>query len=171
MNSKREKQEWKETHLKGKMAESLVYNLLQECGNEIYAIGYEEILPGLSGEGRSSFIRNTIVGKKISAVPDFFVIDKSKQPHLVEVKFRWNSEWHDNDYEMLELIKNNWQEAIIVVVGCLQKPYFRFCKYPFNDSKVLVDSIQKFKLFDVSDEVLKKFNTLVEQYLKKAVMN
>ena len=45
MNNKHEKQEWRETALKGRMAESLVYYLLKESGNEIFKIGYEANLP------------------------------------------------------------------------------------------------------------------------------
>lgn len=168
-NKRREEQEWKETHLKGKMAESLVYNLLQGSGNEVYAIGYEEILPGLSGEGRKNFLRNTIVGKKISAIPDFFVIDNEKQPRLVEVKFRYDSRWHKDDYAKLELLRKNWEEAILVMVSCLQEPYFRFCsKYPSDVDAM--EPIQNFKSFNISDGDLKKFNALVEKYLKKSVI-
>lgn len=170
MNDKHEKQEWRETRLKGKMAESLVYNLLEESGNEVYAIGYEELLPGLSGRGRHNFIRNTIIGKKISSIPDFFVIDKSKQPHLVEVKFRYDSKWHENDYEKLELFKKNWEEAIIVVVSCSQKPYFRFCQYPFSE-KIIIEPIQNFKSFGITDEIIKKFDALIAKYVRSSVMN
>lgn len=68
MNAKREKQEWCETSLKGRMAES----------NE--------------------------VGEKIRSIPDFFVIDKSGTPYLVEVKFRWHPSGHENDSKKLERI-------------------------------------------------------------------
>ncbi|KKS82397.1 MAG: hypothetical protein UV58_C0010G0017 [Candidatus Wolfebacteria bacterium GW2011_GWC1_43_10] len=163
MNRKYEKQEWRETRLKGKMAESLVYNLLQEAGNEVYAIGYEEILPGLSGEGRNKFVRDTIVGKKIAAIPDLFVIDKSKQPHLVEVKFRWYSKWHENDPERIKFLKENWKEAIVIMVGRDQKPYFRFCVHPFEDIK----PIQNFKPFNISDRNIDEFSALIEKYFLK----
>lgn len=154
------KQEWRETSLKGRMAESLVYDLLKESGNEVYRIGYEAILPGLA-RIEESFKRNSEVGEKIRSIPDFFVIDKSGNPHLVEVKFRWDSKWFGGDDKKLGIFEKNWEEVIIVVVNCVQKPYFRFCKRPFNT----IDSIQDFKPFDVHDERIERFNALVEKYL------
>lgn len=160
MDIKREKQEWRETALKGRMAESLVYDLLKESKNEVFRIGYEAILPGLA-RIEESFKRKSEVGEKIRSIPDFFVIDTSGNPHLVEVKFRWDSQWHDNDVKMLGLLKNNWQEVIIAVVSCYEKPYFRFCKHPFDEMK----PIENFEFFGITQELLDKFDVLVEKYL------
>src|SRR3989344_9270661 len=107
MNNKAEKQEWRETSLKGRMAESLVYDLLKESGNEVYKIGYEAILPGLA-RIEESFKRNSDVGEKIRSIPDFFVIDKSGNPYLIEVKFRWHPSGHENDLKRLERIEGSW---------------------------------------------------------------
>jgi len=160
MNNKHEKQEWRETVLKGRMAESLVYDLLKESGNEIFKIGYEAILPGLA-RIEESFKRNSEVGEKIRTIPDFFVIDKLGNPHLVEVKFRWDSKWHENDNKMLRLLKNSWQEIIIAVVSCYDKPYFRFSKYPFDE----IVQIKNLEQFGITQELLDKFDALVEKYL------
>ena len=78
MDNKHKKQEWRETSLKGRMAESLVYDLLKESGNEIFKIGYEAILPGLA-RIEESFKRNSEVGEKIRTIPDFFVTQKNQE--------------------------------------------------------------------------------------------
>jgi len=153
------KQEWRETSLKGRMAESLVLDLLKEAGNEVYRIGYEAILPGLT-RIEESFRRNSDVGEKIRSIPDFFVIDKSGNPHLVEVKFRWDAKWFGGDDKRLRLFKKNWEGAIIIVVSCFQKPYFRFCKYPFE----ILKPVQKFESLGVTQELLARFDVLVEKY-------
>src|SRR3990167_1849719 len=124
MNIQPKKQEWRETSLKGRMAESLVYDLLKESGNEVFRIGYEAILPGLA-RIQESFKRNSEVGEKIRSIPDFFVIDKAGNPYLVEIKFRWNPAGHENDAKKLARIKDSWKEVIIAVVSCKEKPYFR----------------------------------------------
>ena len=160
MDIQPKKQEWRETSLKGRMAESLVCDLLKESGNEVYRIGYEAILPGLA-RIEESFKRNSEVGEKIRSIPDFFVIDKSGNPHLIEVKFRWDSKWHDNDHKTLGLLKNSWQEVIIAVVSCYEKPYFRFCKHPFDKR----EPVQKLEFFCITQELLDKFDVLVEKYL------
>src|SRR3989344_6410926 len=117
MDIQPKKQEWRETSLKGRMAESLVYDLLKESGNEVFRIGYEAILPGLA-RIQESFKRNSEVGEKIRSIPDFFVIDKQGNPHLVEVKFRWHPGGHENDPEKLEKVKNAWSECYIIFVNC-----------------------------------------------------
>lgn len=160
-----EKQEWRETALKGRMAESLISDLLRECGNEVYRIGYEAILPGLA-RIEESFQRNSTVGEKIRTIPDFFVIDKSGMPHLVEVKFRWHPAGHESDPRKLEQIKQGWEETLVVFVNCTEKPYFRYCRFPFVDAEghINSESLQSLESFGVSAELLSKFDLMVEKY-------
>jgi hypothetical protein len=166
MNNKQEKQEWRETSLKGRMAESLVSDLLKESGNEVFRIGYEAILPGLA-RIEESFKRNSEVGEKIRLIPDFFVIDKSSNPYLVEVKFRWNPAGHENDLKKFERIKNNWNECLIFFVNCSEKPYFRVSKDPFinNSNQLITEPAQSLKFLDITQDILDKFDALVEKYL------
>lgn len=160
------KQEWRETSLKGRMAESLVYDLLGESRNEVYKIGYEAILPGLA-RIEESFKRNSEVGEKIRSIPDFFVIDKSGNPHLVEVKFRWHPAGHENDLKMLGRIRNSWKECLIFYVNCSEKPYFRVSKYPFvnKSNQLIAEPAENLKFFGIPRELLDKFDALVEKYL------
>ncbi|MBU4477242.1 hypothetical protein KJ639_02235 [Patescibacteria group bacterium] len=166
MNNKHERQEWRETSLKGRMAESLVYDLLKESGNEVYRIGYEAILPGLA-RIEESFKRNSEVGEKIRSIPDFFAIDKSGNPYLVEVKFRWHPSGHENDLKKLERIKSSWGECFIFFVNCSEKPYFRVSKTPYVNSsgQLIAESVQNLKFFGITQELLDKFDALVEKYL------
>lgn len=159
------KQEWSETSLKGRMAESLIYDLLKESGNEVFRIGYEAILPGLA-RIEKSFKRNTEVGEKIRAIPDFFVIDKSSNPHLIEVKFRWHPSGHENDSARLERVRKSWGECLIVFVNCSQKPFFRISKFPYvNDSGMVIsEPVLNCDFLGITKELLDKFDILVEKY-------
>lgn len=170
MNAKHEKQEWRETSLKGRMAESLVYDLLKESGSEVYRIGYEAILPGLA-RIEESFKRSSEVGEKIRSIPDLFVIDKSGNPYLIEVKFRWNPAGHENDLKILERIRNAWKECFVFYVNCSEKPYFRVSKDPFVDNagRLITESVQNLKNFGITQELLSKFDALVEKYLKSTL--
>ncbi len=154
------------------MAESLVYDLLKESGNEIFKIGYEAILPGLA-RIEESFKRNSEVGEKIRTIPDFFVIDKLGNPHLVEVKFRWNPEGHEKDAKKLERIKNFWKECFIFYINCSQKPYFRVSKYPFvnKSNQLIAELVRNLEFFNITQELLNKFDVLVEKYLKSTLNN
>src|SRR3989344_2672712 len=155
MNNKAEKLEWRETSLKGRMAESLVYDLLKESGNEVFKIGFEAILPGLASI-EESFKRNSEVGEKIRAIPDFFVIDKTGSPHVVEVKFRWNPAGHEHDKKILERIKNFWKECFVVFVNCSEKPYFRASKNPFLDesNQLVTEPVKNLEFFGITQEFL-----------------
>lgn len=160
LDNAKPKQQWRETHLKGRMAETLVFDLLKEAGNQVYQIGYETILPGLADP--DSFVRNSSVGKKITKIPDLFVLDKNGNPYLIEVKFRWNPRGHENDQDKLELIRKHWEEAIVVFVNCDEKPYFRFGRYPFSDFST---ALQEFVHFNISLGLVDKFQDLVDKYL------
>lgn len=164
--TKHEKQEWRETALKGRMAESLVHDLLREAGNEVYRIGYEAILPGLA-RIEESFQRRSALGEKIRAIPDFIAIDEMGMPHLIEVKFRWHPAGHSNDPQKLERIGQAWQEAVVVFVNCTEKPYFRFSRFPFIDGKkaIVTEPLQALKPLNISEELLGKFEILIEKYL------
>ena len=163
---KHNKQEWRETSLKGRMAESLVYDLLKESGNEVYRIGFEAILPGLT-RIEESFKRNSEVGEKIRSIPDFFVIDKSGDPYLVEVKFRWHPSGHENDPKKLVRIKSSWSECFIFFVNCSEKPYFRVSKTPYINSsgQLVTEPAQNLKFLGITSGLLDKFDALVEKYL------
>lgn len=160
------KQEWRETSLKGRMAESLVYDLLKESGNEVYKIGYEFILPGLA-RIEESFKRNSEVGEKIRSIPDLFVIAKNSNPYLVEVKFRWHPAGHDSDPIKLERIRDSWNECIVFFVNCYEKPYFRVCRAPFidNTNKLITEPAQNLNFFGITAEFSAKFEALVDKYL------
>jgi hypothetical protein len=83
-----QEQQRRETNLKARMAESLVYDLLTESGNDVYRIGYRTLLPSTLGIEDALESHPTIF-KKLRAVPDFLVLDRKGNPHLVDVKFRW----------------------------------------------------------------------------------
>ena len=144
----------------------MVHDPLRESGNEVYKIGYEAILPGLA-KIEESFNRNTVVGEKIRAIPDFFVIDRSGRPHLVEVKFRWHPAGHESDYKRIERFRSSWEEALIIFVNCYEKPYFRVSRFPFIDrrNKIATEALQTSEAFGISKELLDKFDALVEKYL------
>src|SRR3989344_8269239 len=122
-----------ESMLKGRMAETLVDELLRKSGNTIYRFGYEAIIQNLS-QIQQSFDRHTEAGERIRAIPDFIVIDLKGEPIFLEVKFRWNAQLHDDDKKRLERINKFWK-AKIIIVNCSQKPFFQISNPPYIDEK------------------------------------
>ena len=156
-----------ESNLKGRMAESLVQDLLRACGNEVYRIGVEHALPETQAV-QNALVKTSVIGEKVRTIPDFFVTDKLGTAHLIEVKFRWNPEGHETDYKRIERIRHAWAETLIVFVNCSERPYFRVSKYPFlnENNEIESDSIERFKQFRITKKALQEAELLVEKYLK-----
>lgn len=157
--------DYAEGMLKGRMAETLVDELLRKSGNTVYRFGYEAILQNLT-QIKKAFDLHSEVGQRIRAIPDFIVIGKDGNPIFVEVKFRWNGKLHDNDKVSIERIKHFWS-AKMIFVNCSEKPYFRVSETPYVDnegnlvSKALTDDPD----WKIDPVVYSEFESLVEKYL------
>ena len=154
-----------ESMLKGRMAETLVEELLRKSGNAIYRFGYEAIIQNLA-QIQQSFDRHTETGERIRAIPDFIIIDLKGNPIFLEVKFRWNGQLHDNDKERLERIKKFWS-AKIIFVNCSQKPFFQISSPPYIDEagKLLSKPLFEENAWRIDPVKYKEFEELVEKYL------
>lgn len=160
-----------ESMLKGRMAESLVSDILKEAGNQVYRFGYEAILQNLT-QVEKVFDSESEIGEQIRSIPDFLVINKEGKPFFVEVKFRWHPQWHENDFKMLERLKNFWQ-PIIIFCNCYQKPYFLVSKPPYCDKNKKLKGwpLEKADYLRISKNILEKYNVLVEKYLTPTLNN
>lgn len=152
--------------LKGRMAESLVNELLRACGNKVYRFGYETVLQNLT-QLEQTFKKYTRTSKIIRSIPDLVVVNKQGEPFFVEVKFRKNEPrrpWFEKE-EWFELkdIMNYWNAVLILVTT--KKPYFLiFDDSTFKKGKNTFISIENDKKFNIKDDILQEFNRLVEKY-------
>lgn len=156
-----------ESMLKGRMAESLVENLLRDAGNQVYRFGYESVLQNLT-QLENIFNKYGEVGEQIRAIPDFLVINGKGEPFFVEVKFRWQPEWHEGDLKTLERIDRFWK-ATIIFVNCSTKPYFMVSRPPYVDEnkKLKAEPLYESEEFGFKNSKinLAVFDGLVEKYL------
>ena len=156
-----------ENMLKGDMAQSLVENLLRGAGNQVYRFGYESILQNLT-QVNKVFDRYSDVGEQIRSIPDFLIVNKDGKPFLVEVKFRWQPVWHNDDFKKMERIDHFWK-AKIIFVNCSEKPYFRISEPPYIDEQKKLISKPLFEdtNFGLKDSAIESgmFDNLVEKYL------
>ncbi len=155
-----------ESILKGRMAESLVSEILREAGNQVYRFGYESTLQNLT-QVEKVFDRHSEIGEKIRAIPDLLVINKKGEPFFIEVKFRWQQEWHENDFKMLERLNSFWK-PIIIFVNCYTKPYFLITKPPYcdKDKRLKGWPLEKANYLNIPADIIEEYNALVEKYLK-----
>ncbi|MBI5187473.1 MAG: hypothetical protein HZA07_00120 [Nitrospirae bacterium] len=154
-----------ESMLKGRMAETLVEELLRQSGNIVYRFGYEAIIQNLT-QLEESFDRYSEVGERLRAIPDFIVIDKKGKPVFVEVKFRWRPELHERDYKLLGKIDNFWK-AKIIFVNCWEQPYFRVSEPPYLDKnkKLILKPLLQEKEWEIDKELYDIYEELVHRYL------
>ncbi len=152
-----------EGFLKGRMAESLVEELLKNCGNRVYRFGYEAILQNLT-QLEKAFDRDSEVGQRIRSIPDFIVIDKKGEPFLVEVKFRTNFVVYSKDVPRVELVEKFWKPKILFIT--LKKPYFRVSNSPYLNEKRDWNWIplEDDKDLKIDGDILREFDKLVERY-------
>src|SRR3972149_1546653 len=122
-----------ESMLKGRMAETLFEELLKESGNIVYRFGYEAIVQNLV-QLEEKFDRYNEVGERIRVIPDFIVLNKKGEPILVEVKFRGERVLHKETIERLDKVNKFWG-AKVIFVNCKERPYFRVSNPPYIDKK------------------------------------
>jgi len=160
-----------ESMLKGRIAETLVEELLRQSGNIVYRFGYEAIVQNLV-QLEESFDRNCEVGERIRVMPDFIVIDNEGNPAFVEVKFRCKPELHRDDYEKLEKINKLWS-AKIIFVNCREQPYFRVSDQPYVDkNKNLIQRplLQETR-WEIDRELYDTYEGLVYKYLSNSMVS
>jgi hypothetical protein len=119
-----------------------------------------------------SFSRDSQAGKKISSIPDFFIINFQKKPFFVEVKFRKEPESLEEELLLeKEYLEKFWEAKIILVTT--DKPYFRVSNPPYFKKEkkegwpIPVFDWQPIEAdldFSVTYPILKKFEKLVEKY-------
>ena len=164
-----EKNNYAEGMLKGRMAETLVEELLKKSGNVVYRFGYEAIVQNLV-QLEKSFDRYSEVGERIRAIPDFIVIDKKGEPTFVEVKFRFkpelNGKEQKRELERLDRIHRFWN-AKLIFVNCWEQPYFRIADPPYcdkNHNLVLRPLINE-KSWQIDEKTYAECEALVHKYL------
>ncbi|MDO8482397.1 MAG: hypothetical protein Q7S86_01100 [bacterium] len=159
-----DKNNFPEGMLKGRMAETLVEELLKKSGNTVYRFGYEAIMQNLV-QIKKSFDLHSDAGERIRAIPDFIVIAENGDPVFVEVKYRWDGKLHENDRVRLERIGAFWK-ARIIFVNNSKKPFFQISNPPYIkngdlDCRPLLEE----KSWKINQEVYAEFEALVKKYL------
>ncbi|KKS52803.1 MAG: hypothetical protein UV19_C0016G0006 [Parcubacteria group bacterium GW2011_GWA2_42_28] len=154
-----------ESMLKGRMAETLFEEMMKASGNIVYRFGYEAIVQNMT-QLAEKFDRYSKVGEKIRSIPDFIVLDKKGEPLLVEVKFRYRPEAHKGDFERFNNIQKEWG-ATLVLVNCWEQPYFRMAKPPYFGSKrqLQLKPLTSASEWNIKEGVYREYESLVHKYL------
>lgn len=132
--------------LKGNLAETLVEELLEKLGYNVYRFGYQNNFKAIIEKKRD--IKSSKSHKLISFMPDFIIIaPKEKDGHerelsFIEVKFK--KDIKDVNYQefidKIDLIKEFYKDAFIVILTNKKEAPFQYCKVSdFKDDSSLKD--------------------------------
>lgn len=151
--------------LKGRMAESLVEELLKASNYRVYRFGYEAVLQNLT-QIENTFDKYGDVAEQIRNIPDFIVIGPEGKPIFVEVKFRWSPSGDDRDIKKLESIAQSWP-AKIIFVNCSEKPYFRISEPPYldNEKNLISNPLVENADFKLNTNVIEDMEKLIDKYI------
>ncbi len=171
MSQKQTSGHYAESMLKGRMAETLVEEMLKKCGNQVYRFGYESTLQNLT-QLEAKFDKHTEVSERMRAIPDFIVIDGDGKPAFVEVKFRKDpmDELHEETIDTLERVERYWN-AEMIFVNCAEAPFFRISRPPYFKNPSLpkrglvLEPLTSVIAWNIKSDVYAEYEALVEKYL------
>lgn len=164
------KNNWLENITKGRIAETLVNELLRRAGFRVYRFGYEAVLQNLTQIEKNILRGDSDIVRQIRSIPDFLVA--KDKPLFVEVKFksRWKQTldkniWEDEDVLLqLDRIAQFWNAKVIFVTT--QLPYFRVSQPPYHNGKTIsFIPLEDDKDFSIPTDVFVEFHDLVKKYL------
>ena len=107
--------------VKGKIAETVFAQMLRSTGQfTVLEFGYEKIIPELIGRGKE---HNNEMVETLRTAPDFAVINnKSKEVHLIEVKYR-KTVTNSDILRLAKRMSENWNPSFLFV-GSVNGFYF-----------------------------------------------
>ncbi|MCK4473718.1 hypothetical protein KAU40_00390 [Candidatus Parcubacteria bacterium] len=152
-----------ENLLKGRMGEVLVEEMLKQAGHKVYRFGYEAVIQNLS-QLEKRFNRESEVGLKIRALPDFLVVTKTGEPIFIEVKVRLNFNVFQSDLLFFDLMDKFLKPKLIIITN--KEPYFRISYPPYinKEREITWVSLEKDEDLKIPIKILKEMDKLVEKY-------
>lgn len=155
--------------VKGRIAETLVNELLRACGNKVFRFGYEAILQNLT-QLEQIFQKDNETSDIIRSIPDFVVVNKNGEPIFVEVKFRKIGMFYEKEIDFISSRVKYWNCKVILVSPVV--PYYRvFDTSSFSNRKFFKDNaeikflpIDEVVEFHIKSKILEEFEQLVKKY-------
>ena len=164
-----------ENVIKGRIAQTLVEELLKASGRRVYRLGAEVTLENIS-QREEEFDKDSALGKKISSIPDFVVFSARNKPVFAEVKFRTDPESMEEELLLEKEASEKFWETKIILVTVKEKPFFRVASPPYF-SKQARDgwpipvarwrALEKNADFGIDLAQLQRFEELAVKYFSK----
>ena len=160
-----------ENIIKGKIAKTLVEELLKASGRRVYNLGTDIVLENII-QREEEFDKDSGLGAKITLIPDYIVFG-TKRPVFVEVKFRTDPGSLEEELLLENEVREKYWKVKIILVTLKEKPYFRVLVPPYfsNEKRdgwpipvVHWRSLQKDKDFEIDLAQLGRFEEMAAKY-------
>jgi len=120
-----------ENIIKARLAENLAEAILKKSGNKVYPLGLKFFRD--MGQIEDFLPEQNLVRKKITSIPDFFVLTKNKKPLFIEVKFRTDPEALEEELLLeKDILEGFWKARIIMITP--KEPHFRLLVPPYFET-------------------------------------
>lgn len=156
--------------IKGRVAETIVSEMLQDAGYYVYRFGYEGILQSLSQRGLPRMLEGDREAEIVRTMPDFIVMTKEGDVSFVEVKFRSSDKLEKETEQVILKTANHWPDARILLVKP-RKPHFLVIRAQDFRKKRTLYPLEREKFLKVSQRSIQKYEKLVEKYLGSNPLN
>lgn len=151
--------------LKGRMAETIISEMLQEAGYFVYRFGYEGILQSLTQRGLPKMKEDDVEAEKVRTMPDFIVMNEEGDVSFVEVKFRSTENLENETKQLIFKTAKYWPEARMIFVKP-QEPFFLIsCAKDFVKKEKLYP-LEKERFLKVNLKIIEKYRNLVKRYFQ-----
>lgn len=101
--------------LKGKLAETVVEYMFLASGVEIFSSGAENysdlVRQMIKGKGNGIYDKSA---RPLFNIPDFTIVN-GKKLEFIEVKYRQQGRFNEEDFENFDFLRNYWRPIVILV--------------------------------------------------------
>ncbi|OGY09358.1 MAG: hypothetical protein A3D24_04610 [Candidatus Blackburnbacteria bacterium RIFCSPHIGHO2_02_FULL_39_13] len=155
-----------ENIIKGRIAETIVSEMLQRADYLVYRFGYEGVLQSLIQKGLPKMRADNITAEKIRTMPDFIVMDRNNDVFFVEVKCGDSAENSRGFREWLRKATKYWPEAKLILVYT-HEPYFEISTIKDYAKTRRLYRLYEDKFLPVDKKWVTRYRELVMTYLSR----
>ena len=161
-----------ENIIKGRIAKTLVEELLKASGCRVYGLGTDLFFENVT-QREEEFDKDKGLGQKIALIPDYIVFGPKNKPVFIEVKFRSDPGSLEEELLLSREIREKYWKVKIIVVTLKEKPYFRVLMPPYFGNEqhdgwpvpvVRWHHLEKDKDFGVDPAQLQRFEKMAQKY-------
>lgn len=157
-----------ENLIKGRIAETIVSEMLMEAGYFVYRFGYEGILQSLIQKDLPKMKENDMEAEKIRTMPDFIVMNKEGDVSFVEVKFRSAENLGEETRKLIFKTAKYWPETRMLFVKP-QSPHFLISTVRDFVKTEKLYSLNREKFLRVGEQLISKYEKLIQKYFSNIV--